>query len=76
MNVDRLGQGDIQYVVEKPCGATQHATRAWCWPTSRIFPWGTAQGFRMLLPPDELHTTLEYTWRTWHRTGTGLLITL
>ena len=26
MNVDRLGQGDIQYVVGKPCGATQRAT--------------------------------------------------
>ena len=30
----------------------------------------------MLLPPDELHTTLEYTGRTWHRTETGRLITL
>ena len=37
---------------------------------------GDAQGFRMLLPPDELHTTLGYTGRTWHRTETGLLITL
>ena len=25
-NVDRLGQGDIQYVAAKPCGATQRAT--------------------------------------------------
>ena len=30
----------------------------------------------MLLPPDELHTKLEYTGRTWHRTETGRLITL
>ena len=30
----------------------------------------------MLLSPDELHTKLEYTGRTWHRTETGLLITL
>ena len=37
---------------------------------------GAAQGFRMLLPPDKLHTKLEYTGRTWRRTGTGLLITL
>ena len=34
-----------------------------------------AQGFRMLLPPDELHTKLEYTGCTWNRTGTGLFIT-
>ena len=44
--------------------------------TSRSSAWGTAQGFRMLLPPDELHARLEYTGRTWHRTGTGRLITL
>ena len=37
---------------------------------------GTAQGFRMLLPPDELHTKVEYTGRTWRRTETGRLITL
>ena len=28
------------------------------------------------LPPDELHTKLEYTGRTWQRTGTGLFIIL
>ena len=33
---------------------------------------GDAQGFRMLLPPDELHKKLGYTGRTWHRTETGL----
>ena len=54
----------------RSCDATQHATRALVLahqtgeePSSS---WGTPQGFTMLLPPDELHTKLEYTGRTWH----------
>ena len=66
--------------MERPGGATQRATHvlvlAHQTGEEAEPPMGTAQGFRMLLPPDELHTTLEYTGRTWHRTGTGLLITL
>ena len=60
----------------KPGGATHVLVLAHQTGEEPELPMGDAQGFRMLLPPDELHTKLEYTGRTWHRTGTGRLITL